>query len=85
MLFSYALADLVTCLDSKIPLKKKMLSRMVYRYTCSKCKVTCRGKTFRHFFTRAPEQMGTSNKTGKRIKNVKEPAISDTCCNVTPL
>ena len=23
MLFSYALADLVTCLDSKIPLKKK--------------------------------------------------------------
>ena len=36
------LADLVTCLDSKIPLEK-----IVFRYTCSNCKVTNYEKTFR--------------------------------------
>ena len=43
---------------------------------CSNCKVTYYGKTFRHFI-RASEHMGTSNITGKRIKNAKESAISD--------
>ena len=44
---------------------------------CSNCKVTYYGKTFRHFFTRASEHMGTSNLRGKRIKNAIELAISD--------
>ena len=35
------------------------------------------GKTFRHFYTRAAEHMGISNLTGKRLKNVKQSAISD--------
>ena len=45
---------LVTCLGSKIPLRK-----ISYSYTCSNCKVIYYGKTFRHFFTRASEHMGT--------------------------
>ena len=61
----------------KDSLEKKILYGIVYRYTSSNCKVTCYGKTFRHFFTRASEDMGTSNLTGKRIKNAKESAISD--------
>ena len=76
MLFSDPLADLITCLDSKIP-SRKILPGIVYRYTCSNCKVTYYGKTFRHFFTRASEHKGTSNLTRKRIKNAKESAISD--------
>ena len=35
------------------------------------------GKTYQHFFTRAAEHMGTSNLTKKRIKNIKESAVSD--------
>ena len=51
---------------------------MVYhRYKCRNSKVTYYGKTFRHFCTRASEQMGTSNITGRRIKNDKESEISD--------
>ena len=34
-------------------------------------------KTYRHFFTRAAEHMGISNLTSKRVKNVKESAVSD--------
>ena len=30
--------------------KKEIRSDIVYRYTCSNCKVTCYGKTYRHFF-----------------------------------
>ena len=30
-----------------------------------------------HFLTRAAEHLGISNLTGKRVKNVKESAISD--------
>ena len=71
MLFLDPLADLVTCLDSKIPLRKKILSGIVYYYTCRNCKVTYYRKTFQHFFTKACEHMGTSN------LNAKEPTISD--------
>ena len=35
------------------------------------------GKTYRHFFTRAAEHMGISNLTGKRLKCVKQSAVSD--------
>ena len=57
--------------------KKKIHSGIVYRYTCTNCKVTYYGKTFCHFFTRVSGHMETSNLTGKRIKNTKESAISD--------
>ena len=43
---------------------------------CSNCKVTYYGKTYRHFFTRAAEHMGISNLTGKRLKCVKQSAVS---------
>ena len=61
----------------KDSLKKKILSGIVCRYTCSNCKVTYYEKTIRHFLTRVSEHTGTSNLTGKRIKNAKELAISD--------
>ena len=44
---------------------------------CGNCKVTYYGKNSRHIFTRASELMGTSNLTGKRIKNAKESTMSD--------
>ena len=69
----------------KDPLEKKIRSGIIYRYTCSNCKVTYYGKTFRHFYTRAAEHMGISNLTGKRLKNVKQSAIFDHLlqCNCT--
>ena len=41
------------------------------------CTVTYYGKTYQHFFTRAAEHMGISNLTEKRVKNMKESAVSD--------
>ena len=58
-------------------LDKKIRSDLVYRYTCSNCNVPYYGKTYRHFFTRAAEHMGISNLTEKRVKNVKQSAVSD--------
>ena len=61
----------------KDSLKKEIRSDIVYKYTCSNCKVTYNGKTYHHFFTRAAEHMGMSNLTGKRLKSVKQSAVSD--------
>ena len=61
----------------KDPLEKKIHSRIIYHYTCSNWKVTYYGKIFCPFYTRAAEHMGISNLTGKRLKNVKQSAISD--------
>ena len=58
-------------------LDKKIRSDLVYRYTCSNYNVTYYGKTYRQFFTRAAEHMGISNLTEKRVKNVKQSAVSD--------
>ena len=50
---------------------------IVYRYTWSNCKVTCYGKTYYRFFTRASEQMRISNLTQKRLESVEKSATSD--------
>ena len=60
---------------------------IVYRYTCSNCKVTCyvlattsyvlATTTTCYFFTRAAEDMGITNLTGKHLKSVKLSSISD--------
>ena len=73
----YSPCKLSTLFRFKDTLDKKIRSFIVYRYTCSNCKVTYYGKTYRHFFTRAVEHMGISNLTGKRVKNVKQSAVSD--------
>ena len=72
-------------LKGKKSLEKKIRSEIIYRYRCSNCNVIYYGKTFRHFNTRADEHMGISNLTGKRLKNVKQPAMSDHLlqCNCT--
>ena len=74
-----------TLLRFKDSLEKKIRSGIIYRCTCSNCKVTYYGKTFRHFYTRAAEHMGISNLTGKRLKTVMQSAISDHLlqCNCT--
>ena len=61
----------------KDSLKKKIRYDIVYRYTCSNCKVTYYGKTYHHFFTKAAEHMGISNLTGKHLKSVKQSTVSD--------
>ena len=66
----------------KDTLDKKILSHLVYCYSCSSCIATCYGETYQHFFTRAAEQMGVLNLTGKRAKNVKESVFLTTYYNV---
>ena len=61
----------------KDSLQKKICSDVVHRYMCSNCKVTYYGKIYHHFFTRAAEHVGISNLTGKRLKCVKQSAVSD--------
>ena len=61
----------------KDSLQKKIPSDIIYRYTCSNCKVTYYGKIYRQVFTRAAEHMGSSNLTEKRLKCVKQSAVSD--------
>ena len=61
----------------KDSLEKNIRCGIIYRYTCSNCMVTIYGKTFRHFYTRVAEHMGIFNLIGKRLKNVKQSAISD--------
>ena len=71
-----------TLFQFKDTLNKKSRSFHVYRYTCSNCNVTYYGKTYHHFFTRAAEYMGGSNRTGKNIKDL---VVSDHLlqCNCT--
>ena len=66
-------------------LETKICSGIIYRYTCSNCKVTYYEITFRHFYTRAAEHMGISNLIRKRLKIVQQSAISDhpLQCNCT--
>ena len=66
-----------TLFQFKDRLEKKICSGIIYRYTCSDCKVTYYGKIFCNFYTRVAEHMEISNLTGKRLKNVTQSAISD--------
>ena len=60
---------------------EKICSWIIYRYTCSNCKITYSGETFHHFHhfqhTIAAKHMGISNLIEKRLKNVSQSAISD--------
>ena len=52
----------------KDSLKRNTCSDIIYRNTCSNCKVTYYDKSYRHLFTRSVEHMDISNLTGKRLK-----------------
>ena len=69
----------------KDSLEKNNLSGIVNSYTCSNCKISYYGKTFRQCSTRAFEDMGTLNLTLKPIRNAKSWQYLTNCCNVTPL
>ena len=71
---------------SKDVLPKKLCSGIVYSFKCNSYNTIYYGKTKHHFYIRAAEHMGISHLTNKRLKNVKQSAISDhllTCdCNI---
>ena len=56
---------------------KKLCSGIVYSFKCNSCNAIYYGKTKRHFYVRAAEHMRVSHLTNKRLKNVKQSAISD--------
>ena len=62
-------------------------SCIVYSFKCNSCNSIYYGKTKHHFNVRADEHMGVSHLTNKRLKNIKQSAISDhllTCdCNIS--
>ena len=70
----------------KDEIPKKLSSGIVYSFKCNSCNAIYYGKTKHHFYVRAAEHMGISHLTNKRLKNVKQSAISDhvlTCdCNI---
>ena len=67
-------------------LPKKLCSSIVSSLQCNSCNAVYYGKTKRQFYVRAAEDMGISHLTNKRLKNIKQSAISDhvlTCgCNI---
>ena len=67
-------------------LPKKRCSGIVYSFKCNTCNAIYYGKTKRHFYVRVAEHIGISHLKTKRLKNVKQSAISDhvlTCdCNI---
>ena len=74
-----------TLFQFKDPLEKKNCSGIIYRCTCSSCKVTYFGKAFHHFhhfYNRAAEHMGISSLTGKRLKNVNSLQYLTIYCSV---
>ena len=72
-------SKLHTLFKFKDSLDRKIPSDLIYRYTCSNCNITYYRKTYQHFFTRASQHMGISKLTEKRVKNMKESAVSDHC------
>ena len=58
-------------------LPKKLCSGIVYSFKCDSYNAIYYSKTKRHFHVRAAEHMGISQLTNKRLKNVKQSAISD--------
>ena len=58
-------------LEQKFALEQFIVTRVV------NARLLIMGKTFCNFYTRAAEHMGISNLTGKRLKSVKQSAISD--------
>ena len=67
-------------------LPKKLCPGIVYSLKCNSCYAIYYGQTKRHFYIRAAEHTGISHLKNKRLKNVKQSAISDhllTCdCNI---
>ena len=78
------------CFKLKVIFKSpsKVVNRFHFKDVLSKklCNAIHYGKTKRHIYVRAVEHVGISHLTNKRLKNVKQSAISDhmlTCdCNI---
>ena len=56
---------------------KNLCPGIVYSFKRNNCNTIYYRKTKRHFYFRAAEHMGISHLTNKRLKNVKQSAISD--------
>ena len=59
-----------TLLRFRDPLEREIRYEIIYRYTCSTCKITYYVKTFCHFFTGVAEHMEISSLTGKQLKTL---------------
>ena len=55
---------------------KKFCSGIAYSFKCNYCNAIYYGKTKHHFYVRAAEHMRISHLTNKRLKYVKQSAIS---------
>ena len=58
-------------------LPKKLCCGIVYSFKFNSCKAIYYGKTKHHFYVKAAEHMGIPHLPAKRLKNVKQSAISD--------
>ena len=54
----------------------RVLSNVVYQYTCPECSVTYVGETGRHMYTRVAEHMGISPRTGLPVTHPKSNIFS---------
>ena len=70
---------LYTLFCFKDSLEKKIFSGIIYRYTCSNCKVNYNGKTLCHFSTRGAEHMEFSNLTENALKTLSEQLLQLNC------
>ena len=81
-----SLSKIVNHCYFKDVLPKKICSGIIYGFKCNSYNAIYYGKTNGHFRVRAAEYMGISYLTKKRLKIVKQSAISDhllTCdCNI---
>ena len=58
-------------------LLKKLFSGIVFSFKCDSCSSIYYCKTRHHYYVRAAGHVGILHLTNKRLKNVKESAISD--------
>ena len=68
---------IVHTVDKKQVVNTIVSSHIVYKFICSCCNAIYYGQTQRHFFVRASEHLGITPLTGKFVKTLKKPAISN--------
>ena len=68
---------IVHTVDKKQVVNTIVSSHIVYKFICSCCNAIYYCQTQRHFFVRASEHLGITPLTGKFVKTLKKPAISN--------
>ena len=63
--------------QSKDPIPKDFISRVVYKFQCGFCNVSYYGESIRHLDIRSGEHIGVAPFTGKKVKPIKNSAVCD--------